>query len=88
MSDPVLPYEPPKPRHLGRQIFGVIVRTVGLVVGIYGIYSVIFAAVSFEVSLSVPYANRTYALFGIIYLALGIALIRGEWVVTFAYGRE
>jgi hypothetical protein len=92
MSHDVLPYEtPPHFREpLGRAIFGVIVRTSGLLVALYGFYSLVYAlGYALEVVTSTRYSGGfAFALFGAVFFAVGVALIKGEWLVRFAYDRK
>ena len=88
MNEPVLPYEPPKHPSAGRQAFGVIVRTVGLLIPLYGIYTAFYGFSELAASLTGHYTPHVYFIFGALYLVVGAALIRGEWLVRFAYGRQ
>lgn len=88
MAEPVLPYESETPTPTGRHVFGVIVRTLGLLVALYAIYSLIYAGAEEAMALVSTYSARTYFVLGLIYLTIGIVLIRGEWLVRFAYGRQ
>ncbi len=92
MSDDPLPYATPAqqhPRSLGRQAFGVIVRTTGLLLVVYSTPSLLTAALGLA---GLPYEGslpiENYAAEGAVYLALGTLLLRGGWLVRFAYGRE
>ncbi len=73
----------------GRNLFGVIVRTFGLFLILYGIYTVFYELVHFigmPIQIHVP--PRTALSFAGLYLVVGVVLIRAEWVVRFAYGPE
>ena len=88
-SKPVLPYEPSSNApSLGRQSFGVVVRTLGLLIALYGIYCQGFSAVETTMTLAARYNPKAHAASGLAFLAFGILLLRGEWIVRFAYGRE
>ncbi|HXE54279.1 MAG TPA: hypothetical protein VN541_14745 [Tepidisphaeraceae bacterium] len=86
MTNSILPYEPSKQPPIGRQVFGVIVRVIGLLVALWGVLALAWAAGETRFALVGHYTPATYLIFGLVYLALGILLIRGEWLVRFAYG--
>ena len=67
-----------------KEIFGVVVRTAGLIVAIYGL-DMLFYATIMLVSGSFFVMD---AIIGVASLALGIALIKGNWLANFAYGRN
>ncbi len=91
MNEPTISYASPAAepscQSYGREIFGVIVRTLGLLLALWGVYSCAYALV--ELSDVMPRARpaNVLFLFGAIYLAIGVALLRGGWIVRFAYGQ-
>jgi hypothetical protein len=78
-----------EPGGVGRQIFGVIVRTFGLILVLWGIYCVSYIAVSsgFQLPAS-DYSTMTLAVYGVLYLGAGVAMLKGEWIVRFAYDEK
>ena len=92
MSKDPLPYATPESRpaaSIASQIFGVIVRTVGLLLALYGLYMLLIAAtaiigMSYEGSLT----PETYAVHGVFWVGVGAALPRCKWLLWFAYGRQ
>jgi hypothetical protein len=90
MSNDPLPYATPAsksyPESVGRQIFGVIVRTAGLLLAIYGAYELIAVAVLFLFS---SYGQPTAFFQAAFCAAVGVLLlIRGGWVVNLSYKRD
>ncbi|MEA2824941.1 MAG: hypothetical protein QOF03_1423 [Alphaproteobacteria bacterium] len=73
-----------------RDVFGVIVRTVGLVVILYAIILILMAIARFSgLTVATQQTAVVDALFGAIYLFLGCGLIFGaESIVRAAYGTE
>jgi hypothetical protein len=74
----------------GRTIFGVAVRLVGLYVtfymGILDLFSglgILLAKPNATHPSSIPYFTM-----GVLATLAGLFLIKGEWLVRFAYGRE
>jgi hypothetical protein len=85
MSEQVLAYQSPVPRReTTREIFGLIVRTTGLLASLYGLSNVAYA-VAEATSFRIPVV---YGVSGVIFVGAGIAMVRGEWIVRFAYGRN
>jgi hypothetical protein len=73
----------------GRQLFGVVVRTLGLVVILLGGHRVFYAFVSSVLHFKSYYPPHVYLVAGLVYLVAGVVLMwRAEWFVRFAYGRE
>lgn len=86
--DPAIPYATPARASLGpRELFGVVVRTVGLILCLWGVYSFFYATAAVLLRFNPGYANPTTVLFGVAYLLAGLALLKGDWIVNFAYGR-
>jgi hypothetical protein len=91
-DDDTLPYATPtNPQNPNpsRQIFGVIVRTVGLLVGLYGLYMLLIGVtavvgLAYEGSLT----PGMYVVYGVFWVGAGAALLRCDWLLWFAYGRE
>jgi hypothetical protein len=75
-----------------RQIFGLVVRLLGIYLVAYGVKElwsgVALAARLFPSTGTQGYSASSYILTSLIPLLPGIALVRGEWLVRFAYGRE
>jgi hypothetical protein len=75
-----------RPGGIGREIFGVVVRSFGLLLLLWGLYCLGFAAVSFGAHLvQSEYSNIAFLTFGVLYVGVGLALLKGEWLVRFAY---
>jgi bacteriorhodopsin len=74
---------------VGREIFGTIVRTFGLILMLWGIYCIAYiaAVAGFQIP-QTDYSTTTYAVFGILYLGIGIGMLKGEWIVRFAYDEK
>jgi hypothetical protein len=92
MSESILPYATPAdatPRSsTGRTVFGVIVRTIGLLVTLYGIQLLL---VILNLMLGITSKGRLADLHiteGGIALIVGLLLLRGGWLVRLAYGRS
>ena len=91
MSHDVLPYETPTDfrEPFGRAIFGVVVRSIGLIVAVYGFYCLVYACLyAFEAVRGVGPGGYGFAIIGATFLAAGVTLIKGEWLVRFAYDRK
>jgi hypothetical protein len=86
----VLAYETDQKRGLAaRGLFGVIVRTLGLLMILWAFYTLAYF-VNVRV-FSAPTAGQPlggFLLLAVFWLIAGLALLRGEWVVTMAYGAE
>jgi hypothetical protein len=90
MSDDPVPYATPVSRaysqSLGRQVFGVIVRTVGLLLAIYGGHELVTACVALLFS---GYNQPTAILQGAFCVGVGLLLLlKGGRVVHLSYGRD
>jgi hypothetical protein len=73
----------------GRQLFGVVVRTLGLVVILVGGHRVFYAFASSVLHFKSYYPPHVYLVAGLVYLVAGVVLMwRAEWFVRFAYGPE
>ena len=69
-----------------RDLFGVVVRTAGLGITFWGVYTVFYLLMA--VTTNTPLDGQTrgsMVLFAGFLLVAGFALLRGEWVVRFAY---
>jgi hypothetical protein len=72
----------------GRQAFGVVVRTLGLLVILAGGHRLFYAFAS-SVLFKSHFPSYVYLVAGLVYLAAGIVLMwRAEWFVRLAYGAE
>lgn len=89
MSEPPIPYATPT-RHgvTARDLFGVIVRVFGLLITVWGLYTVMYAGLMQMATLpSGGTSVGDFLVFGGLLTGAGISLVRGEWLVRFAYGR-
>ena len=89
MSEPVIPYATPQDRRglTARDVFGVGVRMLGLVMVLWGLYTLTYLVTG--VGVSAPTMGQAVGGFlstEAFWLAGGVALLRGEWLVRFAYG--
>jgi hypothetical protein len=71
-----------------RQIFGVAVRLVGLYVGLYFGILDLFSGFGRLASPEAGHSSIPYFVMGALAALAGALLIKGEWLVRFAYGRE
>jgi hypothetical protein len=85
----VIPYATPERRGLtARDLFGVVVRTFGVVMVLWGLYTL-----TYLVNVRALYAPAggqpmgSFLVTAAFWLVAGLALLRGEWLVRFAYGR-
>ena len=93
MNDQPLPYATPAPatpHPPRRQAFGVIVRTIGVLLVLYGIHALLtpvyaWSGMSYQGDGLMP---ENYAIEGATAAVLGALLIRGGWLVRLAYGRN
>ena len=90
MSNDPLPYATPVNKayaqSVGRQIFGVVVRTAGLLLAIYGAYELIAVAVVFLFS---SYGQPTAFFQAAFCAAVGVLLLlRGGWLINLSYKRD
>ena len=86
-GESAIPYATPVRPALGpRELFGVVVRTAGLILSLWGVYTFFYATAAVILRFNPSYANPTTVLFGVGYLLAGLALLKGEWVLNFAYG--
>jgi hypothetical protein len=92
LSKDPLPYATPATppqQSAARQVFGVIVRSTGLVLALYGLYLLLAAVTSklgMATDLTLPEEN--YFVYGVFWMLVGASLIKGGWLVRLAYGRE
>ena len=71
-----------------RQVFGVVVRTLGLLVILAGGHRIFYAFAS-SVLFRAHFPWHAYLVAGLVYFAAGAVLMwRAEWFVRFAYGPE
>ena len=74
-----------------KDIFGIIVRTIGLCLSLYAIWYLAFAVAvgSSILAEEKPGDARAYLISGITFLAISAALLRGaSRIVRFAYSEE
>jgi UPF0716 family protein affecting phage T7 exclusion len=74
-----------------RKIFGLVVRLVGIVMVTYYGLGYMQGALSCYLHFSKAaegYSPTAYLVPGAAALIAGVLLVRGEWLVRFAYGRE
>ena len=91
MSEEVIPYASREVRsNVGREVFGVIVRTVGFLLTLYGVYCAVYFALLKVVSVPSPpsYPHGWLIVFGVLYVVAGVVLLKGEWIVRLAYGKR
>jgi hypothetical protein len=91
VNDSTIPYAAPTPRIgiTGPELFGAAVRTVGLLITMYGLYTAAYSVIIEQ--FNAPAAGQSSAMFiyvGCFWMAIGVALLRGRWLVRFAYGRS
>ncbi|HUR53050.1 MAG TPA: hypothetical protein VMZ71_02885 [Gemmataceae bacterium] len=88
MTEPAIPYATPHERRpRPRDIFGVVVRTFGLAMVLWGMYTLAYLVNALAVK--APMAGQPVGSFlftAAFWMTGGLALLRGEWVVRFAYG--
>jgi hypothetical protein len=72
------------------RVFGIIVRTIGLIVGLYGLYCLWYMLMrSFGMSTRANLPPTSAFMFGVFYLVLGVVILRkADWVVRFAYDQD
>ena len=69
----------------GRQLFGVVARTLGLVIIPVGGHRIFYAFASSVLHFKLYYPPHVYLVAGLVYLVAGLALMwRAEWFVGFA----
>jgi hypothetical protein len=88
LTEPVIPYATPHRRGLtARELFGVVVRTLGLLMVLWGLYTLIYLINVRAVNApSAGYPTGSFLITSTFWLVGGIVLLRGEWLVRFAYG--
>jgi len=91
MTDPVIPYATPQDRrgYVAREVFGVVVRVLGLTMVLWGLYTLTYLVDGIGIGVSTRSAAQALGGFlvtEIFWLVGGLALLRGEWLVRFAYG--
>lgn len=90
MPEKVLPYQSPEsptsPSEKAREVFGVIVRTAGIIALLYGLS--LLAEGFLEMGFPAELWRVLRLLPGIFLIITAIAMIRGERIVRFAYGRK
>ena len=78
-----------QPGLTGRDLFGVVVRTSGLMICLWALYTLLYYF--YVQAFNAPTEGRQSGLFvaqGVIFLLFGSALLRGGWLVRLAYGRS
>jgi len=71
-----------------RKLFGVGVRLVGLYIGLYMGVLNLFSGIGCLARSSKPGDSVSYFVMGVLATLTGLALIRTDWLVRLAYGRE
>jgi hypothetical protein len=70
----------------GKELFGVIVRTVGLTVAGYGAYSIVFGVAALITGHVTSRPAGTFVGWGIFYVAIGLPILRfAGCIVRFGY---
>jgi hypothetical protein len=77
----------PKPL-TSKDIFGVVVRSIGFLIALWGVYTVLYFICDTWGLLNHPQAPGAYLIFGSLYIALGAWLMRTRLIADFAYGRD
>ncbi len=89
MSEPIIPYATVERRPLsGRDLFGVVVRTIGVLLFLWGLYAAMYATAAGANTPVVGQSLASYWMFTAFAMGAGGALLKGEWLVIFAYGRD
>lgn len=70
-----------------RDIFGVVVRTIGLLIAIYGMYDWCWAIALLLRLVVGHFPFETHTIFGAMYFGFGVVMLRGSWIVSLAYGK-
>ena len=92
MSESTIPYATPAQgttaATAGRDLFGVAVRTVGLLLILWGVYAAANAVIweVFGGGRPADQPKEGFVVFAVLWPVLGIALLKGEWLVRLAYG--
>jgi hypothetical protein len=89
VTEPAIPYETPHDRRglTARDLFGVVVRTMGVVMVLWGLYTL--AYVINVRAVNAPTEGQpveSFLITAAFWLVAGTALLRGEWLVRLAYG--
>ena len=88
MTDPI-PYATVERRGItARDLFGVVVRTIGLLLLMWGAYSILYVGLMSLGMLNGGYSRANLISWGIMLVVVGAAFLRGEWVVWLAYGTQ
>ena len=91
MSEQTLPYAIPThtlPHSPGRAAFGVIVRTIGVLLILYGVQMllvIVYQILGFNLQ---TFVSLSHLIEGVLALVLGVLLLRGNWLVRLAYGHH
>ena len=86
-SENVIEYASKAPKPLtAKDIFGVVVRSIGFLIGLYGVYIVLYFALDTWGLLNRPQSPGAYLIFGFLYVAVGAWLMRTRLIADFAYG--
>ena len=94
MSDDPVPYATPvhpardAERIRPRDVFGIIVRTTGFLIALYGSYLILWGLASLPPTSPIHADSRDYFISGFYMTFGGAALLRGGWVVFLAYGPD
>ncbi len=90
MGQPVIPYATPSPSGIRpRDVFGVIVRTIGLLMIVCGLYCGLYW---FNVQTTLAPMTRhdleTLGYCSIFLLVMGLSFLKCEWLLRFTYGPD
>jgi hypothetical protein len=70
-----------------RKVFGLIARVLGLIIALYGLWSFETGVTHWVFPVApLKYSNGFYLFLGAVCIVVGLALIRGDWLVRFSYG--
>jgi hypothetical protein len=90
VSKETLPYATPAnrpPASMASQMFGVIVRTVGLLLAVYGLFNLAIA-ITATIGMTYEGSPAAFVVYSVFWVGVGTALLRCDWLLRFAYGRE
>ena len=72
-----------------KALFGVVVKTIGLCIFIYGCYTITYGICGVILGLyPTLHGIGAYIIWAVIYIGFGIILMRTKWIANLAYGRD